>query len=265
VLGTPTTTGTPQSPKRSLDLVPHDGTPPSLHRVSTGRIPRSPCLGLGPVPTGLVLVVELVLAGLTTTPPPKPRPHCLDPIQDDAPFCVLRLLRAPCRMAVTKLTAHLSSWPHWPSPAAALADDAGVAWGNKPWWRTLIRKRSLTPGQPSLPRSGADTGAFCFLDFRHRICYGARGQDGFRDATREEERRRAPHRGEVVPIGSLCEQRRTCWGSERLHFAPGPQPFFTGRARRSRAVPSGQPRSPLRHRRAGRPRRTSKNASRECA
>jgi hypothetical protein len=39
-----------------------------------------------------------------------------------------------------------------------------------------------------------------------------------------------PHRGEVVPIGSPCEQRRTCWGSERLHFAPGPQPFLTGRA-----------------------------------
>jgi hypothetical protein len=27
-----------------------------------------------------------------------------------------------------------------------------------------------------------------------------------------------------------CEQRRTCWGPERLHFAPGPQPFLTGRA-----------------------------------
>jgi hypothetical protein len=76
----------------------------------------------------------------------------------------------------------------------------------------------------------AGTGAAFFLDLRHRICYGARGQDGFRDATREEERRRAPHRGEVVPIGSPCEQRRTCWGSERLHFAPGPQPFLTGPA-----------------------------------
>jgi hypothetical protein len=39
-----------------------------------------------------------------------------------------------------------------------------------------------------------------------------------------------PHLREVVPIGSPCEQRRTCWGSERLHFAPGPQPFLTGRA-----------------------------------
>jgi hypothetical protein len=120
------------------------------------------------------------------------------------------------------------------------------------------------------PVSGRGTGASSFLDFRHRICYGARGQDGFREATREEERRRAPHRGEVVPIGSPCEQRRTCWGSERLHYAPGPQPFLTGRAIRvphqgSIPVPSGQPRSHLGHRRAGRPRRTSKNASRECA
>jgi hypothetical protein len=91
--------------------------------------------------------------------------------------------------------------------------------------------RSLT-SRASLryPVSGAGTGASCLLDLRHRICYGARGQDGFRDATREEERRRAPHLREVVPIGSPCEQRRTCWGSERLHFAPGPQPFLTGRA-----------------------------------
>ena len=83
-----------------------------------------------------------------------------------------------------------------------------------------------------LPVSGVGSGAFCFLDLRHRICYGARGQDGFRDVTREEERRRAPHLGEVVPTGSPCEQRRTCWGSERLHFAPGPQPFLTGERRR---------------------------------
>jgi hypothetical protein len=72
----------------------------------------------------------------------------------------------------------------------------------------------------------------------------------------------------VVPIGSPCEQRRTCWGSERLHFAPGPQPFLTGRAirlpHRSR-VPSGQPRSHLRHRRAGRPRRTTGSAPRRTA
>jgi hypothetical protein len=37
-----------------------------------------------------------------------------------------------------------------------------------------------------------------------------------------------PTVGEVVPIGSPCEQRRTCWGSERLHFAPGPQPLPRG-------------------------------------
>ena len=53
----------------------------SLQRVSTGRVPRSPCLSLGPVPTSLVLVVEVVLAGPTITPPPKPPPHRLDPVQ----------------------------------------------------------------------------------------------------------------------------------------------------------------------------------------
>ena len=68
----------------------------------------APGLGLGPVPTGLVLVVELVLAGLTATPPPKPRPHRLDPVHHHAPFYVLPLSHAPGRMAVTKLTAHLS-------------------------------------------------------------------------------------------------------------------------------------------------------------
>jgi hypothetical protein len=120
------------------------------------------------------------------------------------------------------------------------------------------------------PVSGRGTGASSFLDFRHRICYGARGQDGFREATREEERRRAPHRGEVVPIGSPCEQRRTCWGSERLHFAHGPQPLLTGHAirvphqtdnpgiERTTTVTSTRPLSW-----SSSP--TSKNASRECA
>ena len=60
----------------------------------------APGLGLGPVPTGFVLVVELVLAGLTPTPPPKPRPHRLDPVHHDAPFYVLRRSHARCRMAV---------------------------------------------------------------------------------------------------------------------------------------------------------------------
>jgi hypothetical protein len=143
--------------------------------------------------------------------------------------------------------------------------------GNRSWWRTMIRMRSLT-SRASLryPVSRQVPGAFSFLDFRHRICYGARGQDGFRDATREEERRRAPHLGEVVPIGSPCKQRRTCWGSgQRLH-APGPRPFLTGRAIRVpyRRVNHGIERTttvtsirPL----AGRPRRTSQNASREYA
>ena len=93
------------------------------------------------------------------------------------------------------------------------------------------------------PRTWGRYGTFCFLDLGHRICYGARGQDGFSDVTREEERRRAPHRGEVVPIGSPCEQRRTCWGSERLHFAPDPQPLLRGQGvhRSCRAPPAGRP------------------------
>jgi hypothetical protein len=79
-----------------------------------------------------------------------------------------------------------------------------------------------------------------------------------------------PTLGEVVPIGSPCEQRRTCWGSERLHFAPGPRPFlpvvpFACHIGQSIPVPSGQPRSRPSDRQAGRPRRTSKNAFRECA
>ena len=133
-----------------------------------------------------------------------------------------------------------------------------------------FRMRSLTARPASSTCSRAGTGASRSLDFRHRICYGARGQDGFGDATREEERRRAPHLREVVPIGSPCEQRRTCWGSERLHFAPAPgrsSPVvpFACHIGRSIPVPSGQSRSHLRHRRAGRPRRTSLNASREHA
>jgi hypothetical protein len=88
-LGSPTTTRTPKPPKPSLDLVPHDGTPP-LNRASTRRIPRLPCLSLGPVSTGLVQVVELMLAGPTSTPPPTPRPHRLDPVQHDAPSSHVR-------------------------------------------------------------------------------------------------------------------------------------------------------------------------------
>src|SRR5829696_332634 len=58
---------------------------PALRRASTGRIPRSPCLSFGPVATGLVLVVEVVLVGPTITPPPKPHPHRLDPVQHARP------------------------------------------------------------------------------------------------------------------------------------------------------------------------------------
>jgi hypothetical protein len=56
-----------------------------LHRVSTRRIPASPGLSLGPVPTGLMLVVELMLVGPTTPPPPEPCPHTPDPVQHRQP------------------------------------------------------------------------------------------------------------------------------------------------------------------------------------
>jgi hypothetical protein len=78
------TTGTPQPPKLGLDLVPHDGTPPWLHRVSARRVPMAPCLGLGPVPAGLALVIEFALAGRTPSPP-QPRPHRPDPVQHAHP------------------------------------------------------------------------------------------------------------------------------------------------------------------------------------
>ena len=54
---------------------------PALHRVSTGRIPASPGLSLGSVPTGLMLIVEIVLVGPRATSPPKPCPHRLDSAQ----------------------------------------------------------------------------------------------------------------------------------------------------------------------------------------
>jgi hypothetical protein len=115
------------------------------------------------------------------------------------------------------------------SSGTRFAQATGAILGKQARSRALIRMRSpASRASPVTPFQGRVREPP--LDVRHRICYGARGQDGFRDATREEERRRAPHRGEVVPIGSLCEQRRTCWGSERLHFAPGPQPFLTSRA-----------------------------------
>jgi hypothetical protein len=113
------TTGTPQPPNCGLDLVPHDGTPPWLHRVSAGRVPMAPCLGLGPVPAGLALVMEFALAGRAPSPP-QPRPHRLDPVQHDAPP-VLRLSRAPGHMAVTNMTADRSPrCPRWRSLARPL-------------------------------------------------------------------------------------------------------------------------------------------------
>jgi hypothetical protein len=58
---------------------------PALQRVSTGRVPASPGLSLGPVAAGLMLVIEIVLIGPTTTPPPQPCPHTPDPVQHGQP------------------------------------------------------------------------------------------------------------------------------------------------------------------------------------
>ena len=116
----------------------------------------APGLGLGPVPTGLVLVVELVLAGLTTTPPPKPRPHRLDPVHYDAPFYVLGRSHTRCRMAVTNPTAHLSPCcPRWRSLARALADDAGVASGLHPPAQlvTATARLRAPSSSPAIPRT----------------------------------------------------------------------------------------------------------------
>jgi hypothetical protein len=124
----------------------------------------APGLGLGPVPTGFVLVVELVLAGLTATPPPKPRPHRLDPVHHDAPFYVLRRSHARCRMAVTKLTAHLSPCSRWRSLARVLADDAGAASGLHPPAQLVARYRQapssivLTGRAPNLPYASVGSG-----------------------------------------------------------------------------------------------------------
>jgi hypothetical protein len=62
---------------------------------------------LGAIPASLTLIAEPVLASPTTRTPQPPKPG-LDPVQHDAPSSVLRLSHAPCRMAVTKLTAHRS-------------------------------------------------------------------------------------------------------------------------------------------------------------
>jgi hypothetical protein len=79
------TTRPPSPPNAAFSLSTRRHAFPALHRVSTRRIPASPGLSLGPVPTGLVLVIELMLIGLTASPPPKPRPHTPDPVQHGPP------------------------------------------------------------------------------------------------------------------------------------------------------------------------------------
>jgi hypothetical protein len=89
-------------------------TSPALHRVSTGGIPASPGLRLGPVPTGLVLVVEVVLVGLTATPPPDPCPHTPDPVQHGPPTSLppRPTLTSPERSTRSSNRAGSAPWGH---------------------------------------------------------------------------------------------------------------------------------------------------------
>jgi hypothetical protein len=86
-----------------------------------------------------------------------------------------------------------------------------------------------SPCRPSPPRPGRPlVKALLTSGIESAKAPGARTGSAMRPGRKSGVGR--PHLREVVPIGSPCEQRRTCWGSERLHFAPGPQPFLTGRA-----------------------------------
>jgi hypothetical protein len=89
------------------------------------------------------------------------------------------------------------------------------------------------PSQSPLPSfRGKVPGTFCFLDFRHRICYGARGRDGFREATREESGVGRPTLGRSSLLkGPLLTAENVLGVGTRLHLAPGPQPFLTGSKR----------------------------------
>ena len=85
---------------------------PVSHRRWTGRrlvtLPPGRLTDLlGAIPASLTLIVEPMLASPTTRTP-KPPKRGLDPVQHDAPSYLLSLSRAPCRMAVTNLTTHLS-------------------------------------------------------------------------------------------------------------------------------------------------------------
>jgi hypothetical protein len=70
---------------------PHAGHEPTPRRTeevllqpSEGQIPVLPGLVQGPIPAGLVLVIEIVLSS-RATPSPKPRPHTPDPVQHGQP------------------------------------------------------------------------------------------------------------------------------------------------------------------------------------
>jgi hypothetical protein len=94
------------------------------------------------------------------------------------------------------------------------------------------------PGQSLLPPfQGQVPGTFCFLDFRHRICYGARGQDGFREATREESGVGRPTLGRWCLLkGPPAYGGERAGGRDAPPLAPGPQPFLTG-SKRMPALP----------------------------
>jgi hypothetical protein len=81
------------------------------------------------------------------------------------------------------------------------------------------------------------------LDFRHRICYGARGQDGFREATREEERRRAPHPWGGGAYWKPLRTAENVLGVGAPPLRPRP-PAVPHRSCHSRATPQGQARYP---------------------
>ena len=121
-----------------------------------------------------------------------------------------------------------SGWFGAVSNGTSFAQVAGAILGKQARGRTLMRMRSLT-SRASLryPVQGG-TGASCLLDSRHRIWYGARGQDGFRDATREEERRRAPHLRGWCLLEAPANSGERAGGRSASTSPPGPRPFRTG-------------------------------------
>jgi hypothetical protein len=140
-----------------------------------------------------------MLGGLTTTPPPKPRPHRLDPVRHDAPSCVLRLSRAPGPHGSHQPdSSPVTLMPRWRSPAAALADDAGVAWGPHPPAQRVAataRLRATSSGRPCPT---------------HRSAAVIHGQS---------RPVRLPLSWRISPSGAV----RGCFPSSRRHEHPGPR------------------------------------------